>query len=206
MTGPAAAAPWTILRYDTGRFPFAEIVAGVLGVPDLGGLDAAAQVASREADQRTAYHRRFYERLERILPPYRRLLAELLGERLSEYYVQRVPTFRVHLRGSVAVGEWHRDRDFGHDAAEVNYWLPLTRAYGSNAMWIDDAPVEAEYGDIVVFDGANLWHGNKVNDTAHSRVSFDFRVIPRAAYRPRQDSTVSAGVRFLVGEYWDVPY
>jgi hypothetical protein len=199
-----ASTPWTILRYDTPRFPLAEVAARMLGVPDLALLEPAERVATRETDQRSDYHARFYGRLELILPLYRRLLAELLGDGLREVYVQRVPTFRVHLRGSVAVGSWHRDSDFGHDPAEVNYWLPLTRAYDSNTVWICGAPVAAEYGDVVVFDGAGLLHGNVVNETPHSRVSFDFRVIPRAAYRPRAERTVSAGVRFIVGEYWDV--
>lgn len=77
-------------------------------------------------------------------------------------------------------------------------------------MWIeseegaeDFRPYPVEVGEVLVFDGVNLAHGNKVNDTAKSRVSFDFRVIPRSEYRPRSDVSVNTGVRFEIGGYFD---
>ena len=33
-------------------------------------------------------------------------------------------------------------------------------------------------GQMLVFDGANLEHGNRINRSDETRVSFDFRVIP----------------------------
>ena len=198
------ADPWEIVQYDVKAFPFARIVRQMIGVRDLTCLPKASAVATRESDQQTAYHSKFYQNLEAFLPTYRRLLCHLFDEGLDRVYFQRVPTFRVHMRGSVAVGAWHRDRDYGHDSSEVNYWLPLTPASRSNTIWIEGCPVTAKYGDIVVFDGANLEHGNTINRTTTSRVSFDFRIISKQTYRPRLDRSVSAGARFLVGEYWDL--
>jgi hypothetical protein len=192
------------LRYDVTEIPLADLVRRILGVADLAALPPTDQVATRETDQHTSYHDRFYRGVHAILPAYRRLVGQVLGDDADEVYVQRVPTFRVHLRGSKAVGSWHRDLDFGHDPAETNYWVPLTRAFGNNTLWIEGEEVVADYGDVVMFDGANSWHGNRVNDTPLSRVSLDFRTIPQTAYRPRQDRTVSAGLRFAIGEYWDV--
>ncbi|MFI9306724.1 streptomycin biosynthesis protein StrG [Streptomyces triculaminicus] len=198
-------AKYTRLRYDVEKIPIAELVREIIAVDDLEGLAAGEVVATRETDQSTDHHKRFYDHFDVISPAYRKLAQELLGQKAESHYLQRVPTFRVHLRNSVAVGDWHRDRDFGHDVTEVNYWVPLTRAFGNNTVWIDDEPVHAEYGDVIVFDGANSWHGNVVNDTEISRVSMDFRTIPRASYRPSEKKSVSFGMPFLLGEYWDIP-
>ncbi|MGV9884667.1 streptomycin biosynthesis protein StrG [Streptomyces sp. NPDC003006] len=197
-------ATYTRLRYDVTNIPIAPYVREILAVDDLEKLAASDRVATRESDQSTDHHRRFYDNFDAIAPIYRKLAQEILGPDAESHYVQRVPTFRVHLRNSLAVGEWHRDRDFGHHPAEVNYWVPLTRAYGNNTLWIDQEPVTAEYGDVIVFDGANSWHGNVVNDTPTSRVSMDFRTIPRADYRPNEKKSISFGIPFLLGEYWDI--
>ncbi|GFE13813.1 hypothetical protein Sgleb_18600 [Streptomyces glebosus] len=197
-------AAYKRLRYDVEKIPLAELVREVMAVDDLAGLAPSDRVATRETDQSTPYHRRFYDNIDVIAPLYRKLAQELLGRAAERHYIQRVPTFRVHLRNSLAVGEWHRDSDFGHDPAEVNYWVPLTRAYGNNTLWIDREPVHAEYGDVIVFDGAGSWHGNVVNDTEISRVSMDFRTIPRDHYRPNDKTSVSFGMPFLLGDYWDI--
>lgn len=200
-------ADYEKLKYDISEIPLAEAVRTVLGVPDLEGLEASDKVATREEDQKTRYHELFYKHYESAINPlYRKLVAALVGEeRLEEVYIQRVPTFRVHLRNSVAVGTWHRDKDFGHDPSEVNYWVPMTRAFGNNTVWIENQNVDAEYGEVVVFDGANQLHGNVVNDTPISRVSMDFRILARADYRPNEKRSVSNDVPFLLGHYWDVP-
>ncbi|GGZ62888.1 streptomycin biosynthesis protein StrG [Streptomyces subrutilus] len=197
-------ANYTRLRYDVTKIPVAELVREVMAVDDLEGLAASDAPATRETDQSTPYHRRFYDSFDVVAPVYRKLAQELLGQETERLYLQRVPTFRVHLRNSLAVGDWHRDRDFGHDPSEVNYWVPLTRAYGNNTVWIENEPVHAEYGEVIVFDGANSWHGNVVNDTGISRVSMDFRTLPRDRYRPNAKKSVSFGMPFLLGEYWDI--
>ncbi|MCY0945529.1 streptomycin biosynthesis protein StrG [Streptomyces antarcticus] len=197
-------ANYTRLRYDVTKIPVAELVREIMAVDDLEGLAASDVPATRETDQSTPYHRRFYDNFDVVAPVYRKLAQELLGQDTEELYLQRVPTFRVHLRNSLAVGSWHRDRDFGHDPSEVNYWVPLTRAFGNNTVWIDHEPVHAEYGEVIVFDGANSWHGNVVNDTDISRVSMDFRTLPRDRYRPNAKTSVSFGMPFLLGEYWDI--
>ena len=57
---------------------------------------------------------------------------------------------------------------------------------------------------MLVFDGVNLAHGNKLNETGKTRVSFDFRVIARSQYRPRHDAqSVNTGARFEIGGYFE---
>jgi ectoine hydroxylase-related dioxygenase (phytanoyl-CoA dioxygenase family) len=196
---------WTTFRYDTTDFPFAEVVSHILEEPNLDSLPAAPERATREQDQATQFHKVFYSRLETFLPLYESFLRKVLGSQLDTHFAQAVPTFRVHLPGSVAVGEWHRDRDYGHDETELNYWVPLTPTFPENTLWIEDQPVIVTYGDVVVFRGAELRHGNVTNSTERSRVSFDFRTIPQRAVPPSADeapSSVNFGLPFALGGYW----
>lgn len=80
---------------------------------------------------------------------------------------QKPPSFRLHYsqRGS---SSFHRDRDYGVKNGRLNLWVPLTRVWGENSIWIesevgkeDFAPVELSYGQALIFDGSNLCHGSK---------------------------------------------
>ena len=42
--------------------------------------------------------------------------------------------------------------------------------------------MNAEYGEYYIWDGANLKHGNKMNESDISRFSVDFRVLPYSKY------------------------
>ena len=195
------------LEYDTERYPFCQVVSEILGRSDLDRLTPVDEIWKVGKDQASEYHAAFYSHLEDFLPLYRDFVRHVLFvERQQSRHIlfQRVPTFRVHLPGNVAVGEQHRDGDYGHVDGEINYWVPVTDAWGTNTIWIGDEPQSVNYGEALIFDGVNLLHGNKLNDTGHSRVSFDFRLLPKRLYKPRTERSVSAGVRFIVGEYWDV--
>ena len=133
-------AKFVRLHYDVNRIPIADAVCAIMNVDDLEKLAPSHEVATREADQGTSYHKLFYKNVDLIFPLYRKLAVELLGAEAENFYIQRIPTFRVHLRNSVAVGTWHRDRDFGHDPHETNYWVPLTRAFDTNTIWIENEP------------------------------------------------------------------
>jgi ectoine hydroxylase-related dioxygenase (phytanoyl-CoA dioxygenase family) len=67
--------------------------------------------------------------------------------------------------------------------------LPLTEAYGTNSLWVETSisskkfnPIKASYGDLIQFDGAKLHHGTEVNKTGQTRVSFDFRIVPKKIF------------------------
>ena len=81
----------------------------------------------------------------------------------------------------------HADADFYHDQNEVNFWVPLTRAYGNNSLYWESEPGKADYdafeldgnkGEAVRFYGTKCEHFTKANDTPDTRVSFDFRILP----------------------------
>ncbi len=115
----------------------------------------------------------------------------------------------MNLPGNVAVGSWHKDKDFGHDPNEINFWMPFTEAFNTNTIWLeteedkgDFEAIKVENGEMLVFDGANLKHGNKTNDTGKTRVSVDFRIIPEDLYKPSDKVSITKMTKFEIGDYW----
>ena len=92
----------------------------------------------------------------------------------------------------------------------MNFFVPLTKAFDSNTVWVeseegkeDFAPMNARYGEFYMWDGANLKHGNKKNETGSTRVSFDFRVLPRSKYVESGKKSVTQGMPFEIGQYYE---
>jgi len=193
--------------YPLDRFDFPEWVRRTLDVPDLGGLHAWLEPPTGEV---TPAHRRFYHAFAEIAPIYHDFVAERIAPLFGEpVYVQRVPTLRISLPNGTAVSHFHRDSEFHHQPATVNFWLPLSPAFGTNTVWIESAPDRGDFGpadlvpgQVLQFDAINLRHGNRCNETGRTRVSFDFRVIPRRLYRSTGQYTVTSNMRMEIGEYY----
>jgi hypothetical protein len=210
----------TVRHYDKGDFDFRAVVAAQLQInpTDLEQLhtERSYPLLRRDDDQGTVFHQRFYAGVEEsdFIRLYLRFLRQVVRPWLAggRMVYQLVPTFRVQLPGNVAVGEPHRDRDYGHLPTGLNFWLPVTRAAGTSAIWIehpDDSgdyrPVDVDPGQVLIFDGANLRHANAMNETGQTRVSFDFRVIPWHLYRDRPTQrTITGRRRFALGSYYGV--
>jgi ectoine hydroxylase-related dioxygenase (phytanoyl-CoA dioxygenase family) len=64
----------------------------------------------------------------------------------------------------------------------------------------DFMPVPLGYGEVFVFDGAGLTHGNRRNETGKTRVSFDFRVVSPSLYTPGEGGSINTGTKFVVGD------
>jgi hypothetical protein len=209
--------PVEVTTYPLATFPFPDLVREYLNVFDLSRLhellDIPAAPVTRETDQSTWAHRRFYTNQggSQFQLYYRRFIAQFIAP-LFNYeplVFQAVPTFRVQQPHNLAVGEFHRDSDYNHPLTEVNFWVPLTRAGHTSSVFIEEVggfPVNPTLnpGDLLIFDGANLRHGNKINLTGKTRVSFDFRVIRKQDYQPSTDLTVNTHLSFAVGGYYDI--
>jgi ectoine hydroxylase-related dioxygenase (phytanoyl-CoA dioxygenase family) len=201
-----------LVDYDLERYPLPDLVREQLGVPQLDEIHTTADypLLTRENDQKTVFHERFYSIGDEFFRVYHRLLVDVVQPLFGENLIyQRIPTFRVHLPNNVAVGEIHRDRDYSHGQGEVNLWLPFTRAWDSNTVWIESAegsgdlrPYACDVGQILMFDGVNLLHGNVRNETDKTRVSADFRVIPASQYVARPATTINSQLEFAVGGYF----
>jgi len=202
-----------IVRYDHERYPFGPIVAEHLGIPDLSMLHETYSYSlfTRTHDQNTDLHRKLYSIGERFFQTYRLFLHEQVRHMVGDDIVfQKIPNFRFQLPSNVGVGAFHRDRDNNHSPNEINFWVPLTPVTRTTAVWLESAegrrdysPCLLQYGEMLVFDGANLEHGNKLNQSGRTRVSFDFRVVPAGIYEDNVAETVVMKQRLVVGEYFE---
>jgi ectoine hydroxylase-related dioxygenase (phytanoyl-CoA dioxygenase family) len=203
------------IDYDQASYNFRKVIEEVLGHENIEQLHSVQEygVLDREHDQSTIWHKRYYDQFEKFNSIYvdfiKNYIKPLLG--VDKLVYQKIPTFRVHLVGNLAVGEWHKDKTYNHGVHEVNFWMPFTHAYGNNTLWTesvedlgDYAPYEVKPGQILVFNGANLNHGNKLNDTENCRISVDFRVVDYEKFIPSEKGSINLNTRFEIGGYFDV--
>ncbi|MFC0533267.1 hypothetical protein [Phytohabitans kaempferiae] len=184
-----------VVGYDNESFDFAGSVGKRLGVADLSRWHEQVDLAGEEepgfGNQRSDLHERLYASGDVFLPLFERFVATTVTSLVGEpVRYQPIPNWRVQLPGRHGVGEYHRDRDGGHNTEEMTFWVPLVAVSEDNCLWVESAegradfrPATMPYGKMLVFDSANLLHGNVRNGSDRTRVSFDFRVIPASAYR-----------------------
>lgn len=208
--------------YDTALYPFREKVELYLGNRDLENIHnnhkfsgLLTDANGENSDQGQVLHRQFYEGMDAD-PSFKSIYDSLIKNVVSPTFdepilFQKFPTFRIHQPENICVFDWHRDRDFNHSVKEVNIFMPITKAYDSNTIWAesidgkgDFSPIEGKYGDVVMWDGPNLQHGNRLNTTGSTRVSFDFRVIRLSDYDESDVRTsITTSTTFVRGEYFD---
>ena len=205
----------TLFDYDTARYPFRKLIGEYIGTQELETLHANYDSDPARANslyknmEQSPVFRAMYAGLsspqgEEFYATYERFVREVIRPQYDgPIYYQTKPSHRILFADVPGQSRFHRDADYGHDPAEVNYWVALTPAYGTNTFWIeteegrgDYQPVEAEPGQFARFRGSTLSHGAKNNTTGRSRVSFDFRVIPAAEaparYREQEEADPNA--------------
>lgn len=205
--------------YDTTKFDFAQVIKNIFKTDDLDSIHNVLKHNNDipddpSKDQKTAFHKIFYASFEdendEVLPLYRSFVKHIKDTHYKNKSLiyQARPTFRVHCPDNIAVAKWHKDKLYNHSDKEINIFLPITNAFGSNTIWAeskedlgDYSPMNADYGEYFVWNGANLNHGNKKNDTGLSRVSFDFRVIEEKDFS-YVGTSVTQKVEMSLGKYW----
>lgn len=196
-----------IVSYDPVRFPFARLCETHLG--DMTSLRDDKVERLRVGAERTDFHAQLYAIGEPFHAMYRAFVKDLFGRDTAGLLYQTVPSFRVHLPGNVATGNFHRDSDFGHSPESLNYLVALTPMANSSSVWVEGygadgtlSPVSLQVGQYLRFHAAKLLHGSYPNETGRARVSFDFRVLPKAAYKPTAARSAQLGVSLTLGEYY----
>jgi hypothetical protein len=110
------------------------------------------------------------------------------------------------------MGHRHCDGDYGHQPAELNFWLPFCDVGGNNSLYCetavgraDFAPFRCRLGQVVQFWGNRLQHFTVDNDTERTRVSLDFRVVRGCDYDANYCSIgkkAGGNTRFALQEYY----
>lgn len=219
------------IKYNTFKYNFSELVESYFFTKEnyvplklihtakdtTGKLLGDNDVFTREKDQSTYFHKKFYElaRLNHFESLYADFIKNIVRPLYSESIVyQSIPTFRIHMPNNIAVGEFHKDKQYrdvkwAESVHEDNFFLPFTDAFDTNTIWVeseedkgDFSPMICNYGEIVQWDGSNLTHGNKLNSTEYTRVSVDFRVIKKCNYIPSENTSINTKVQFKIGGYY----
>lgn len=203
------------ISYDIVQYPFKEIISEILEVPRLEDIHLIKKydILSRDKDQSTIWHKKYYDKFEKyFLPTYLNFIKDIKYRfGYEEIIYQSIPTFRVQLAGgNVGVGEWHKDKTYNHGNSEVNFWLPFVNTNPLNTLWMeskedrgDYRPYTVEYGKILVFNGANLYHGNKHNESNETRVSIDFRLVDPAKFISSEEESINTKTKFKIGSYFN---
>lgn len=207
-------------KYSIRNFPFYALVGNCFNCPDLSELHKNMEVTEKftmENNSDTKYHKMFYDKLrlgwEELEKNYKNFIKEVVSPLVGEDFVyQKWPTLRIHIPNNWATPEFHCDSQEGynHPEGEINFILPLTLCYGTNAVWAesepnkkDFQPLEGGVGDLITFNGNKCLHGNKENLTEDTRVTFDFRILPVSKYDPdlaKESNTTST--KFKIGGYY----
>ena len=210
--------PWDIepqrFQWDIQAFEFIPLQEEIYGSPLRTlheRIGESIPILEFQTDQSSVLHKMHYgSENAQWLEEYRRFcLGEIAAKFTCDVIFQRIPSFRVQVPGNIAVAEFHSDSEYGHDPNDVNIYLPLTDAPLERTILIGDDPANidlaltASLGQYWIWKGSTLRHGNAVNTTDFTRVSIDFRVLPKHLYRANTSArSVSAGRLFALGDYW----
>ena len=214
----------TILEYDINKYNFQEVVSKLyvskLHMIHNDSEDNYSEVKGLGNDSDTIFHTVFYNKYREGWSEMKELYKQFVKEQIfpligeDEIVYQKFPTFRVHLPYNKVTSAFHSDGDAQHQhpRGEINFILPLTKSYNTNTVWVESEPelldlhpVNMEYGQYLMFNGNECIHGNKINKTGKTRVSFDFRVMPGSKYDELYESkTVTTGQQYKIGSYYEI--
>tara|TARA_A100001201_G_C4067667_1_gene194724 strand:+ start:167 stop:826 length:660 start_codon:yes stop_codon:yes gene_type:complete len=205
--------------YDVNKYSFRHEIEQMFGTSELEKIHKIEEcdfgVLNMETDQTTKLHKNFYKKVREsnFLEEYKKFLREVILPQFNEPLLyQKIPTFRVQVPNNLSVAEFHNDKSYSHSPEEVNIFLPITDAKETYTIWAeseenlaDYSPMNAEYGEYYIWDGANLKHGNKINQSDVSRFSVDFRVMPYSKYDDTNvKETVTTKTKLKLGSYFEL--
>jgi hypothetical protein len=204
------------IEYDVKKYNFRKIVCEYLETKNLENISISDKsILKTNEDQSTYYHKKFYHNLDsnqKFKKLYDKFVVEFISPLFNDTFIyQTYPTFRIHYQHNIAVFEFHKDKDYNHNPKTINFFLPMTKCYNTNTIWIetkenkkDYYPIECNYGDLIIFDGANLTHGNKINKTGQTRVSFDFRILIEKDYHlfKNNKGSKTKNKKLIIGDYY----
>jgi hypothetical protein len=209
-----------IYKYNKDSFPFQEYFRDLYGLKDLSQIHSihdSSMVFDMSNNSDTLLHKMFYTDIKSEGSEFTKLYNNFINTYVREsvgfnFIYQKLPTLRLHFDNNWATPEFHVDTQDGyfHPHGEINFIVPVTECFGNNSVWIESEPSKGDYhpvkmqpGDLLSFSGGTCKHGNKMNDTSKSRISFDFRIMPLSKYDPTfSKSSATRSTKFIIGEYY----
>ena len=204
-------------HYNTEASDIRQLLLDLWEVEDLENLHEVKEYPTftMEDNSNTEFHKKFYDKLRGGWPEFMEAYIKIVKTPewiTPDYLYQTTPTLRIHLVNNWATPEFHKDtqKGYNHPNYEKNWVIPLTNCYGNNSLWVESSPekfdfhpIKMSYGDLIAWDGGKLLHGNKINDTLTTRVSFDYRTLNKKHYHPEKcTKSVTNGLQFKVGSYY----
>ena len=205
--------------YNLNEYGFRHEIEKMFGTNQLEKIheieDCDFGILDMETDQTTNLHKKFYEKVENtnFLNDYKKFLKDVILPHFNENLLyQKIPTFRVQIPNNISVAEFHDDDSYSPSRHEVNIFFPVAEAEATYTICSesqenhgDYSPMNAEYGEYYIWDGANLKHGNKINESDISRFSVDFRVLPYSKYdENNMQETITTKIKLKLGSYFDL--
>lgn len=219
---------WEVITFDTEMWAELRLATAAqlsCNVDQLNKLHEVENVRGskpRKNRRRTTGQRCDVDGLERLVEAYEQFVCSVIaphvasnwqGDACTEVIFQAMPSLRVATPSSKPAGQRHRDGAYGHQPGQINFWMPLSSAFGNNTLWLEpeaegagrSEPLEGEFGTLHRFHGHLLYHFTRPNDTPITRISLDFRVVPGPCYDddwPGSRSPETGRQAFFVGGYY----
>lgn len=216
----------TRIKYNTQKYKFKELVQELYQIKELDNLHSLFQVEylvpegieGLGKDTDSKYHSMFYNKIRGGWSEFTDMYSSFIKEYVIpntdptiEIY-QTFPSYRIQYPHSKAITTLHHDNDANHKHpfGEINILLPITKMFDSNTIWAeskpnakDFAPMNTDYGEIIIWNGNKCNHFNKANETGKTRISMDFRVLPNKYYDPNYGlNSATTGKKFIIGDYY----
>jgi len=207
-----AMIPYPSLRversflFDVETYPLHQILADTIGVKDLSRIHENEEQNKRtllspllNPDCRKNFHECYHNFVTSICIPeiHSKAMSDGLFNISSStrkcgpdeicYRYQAFPCIRVMKPGEFSIGP-HCDMAYGHSIGNINFHIPLTPTFGTNALYTETHSGREDWHPLAakscglgyIFDGARCLHFSLENTTDCTRVSLDFRI---AIYR-----------------------
>ena len=144
------------IKYNIVNFPFSQLVSKLFNVNKLSEISDNIEILSRKTDQSTLYHKRYYKwaRTNEFINLYDEFILNIIKPIYNEKIVyQSIPTFRICYPNNIAVGEFHKDKHYrdvnwAEQVKEDNFFLPFTKAYDTNTVWVESEENKGDYAPI----------------------------------------------------------
>ncbi|TMP29009.1 hypothetical protein CWB99_09570 [Pseudoalteromonas rubra] len=193
-----ANAVFKIVEYDTQEYDFATIIADkIFNTQDLALFHRAylLKTPDHNPDELISYKQNITERKyladqakpSGLLDLYYRFVEFVIAPLFhNNINFPAEPVFRVQMAGSSSVSAWHRDTEVTGQHNDVTVWVPFVDTQLQNTIWCetqygrgDYQPISVKYGQALLFDSGYLSHGSVTNTSETTRMSMDFRIVPR---------------------------